>query len=167
MDKAIASYFSEKISTIPEIYAVKNHLIFSNSHPSMGVPRPTSPKIIEVGGMHISPPKALPSNLEDFMNSAKHGVIYFSLGTVIQGEKLQPGVIQAMINVFGRLEQKILWKWSDDIQQIPDNVMIGKWFPQQDILSKLYTSPTKANSKVKKILHSSRKMPKSPISYYF
>lgn len=39
------------------------------------------------------------------------------------------------LNVFRKLKQRVLWKWEDDnIENKPDNVMIGEWLPQNDIL---------------------------------
>lgn len=39
------------------------------------------------------------------------------------------------LNVFRKLKQRVLWKWEDDnMEDKPDNVMIGKWLPQNDIL---------------------------------
>lgn len=40
-----------------------------------------------------------------------------------------------MVRVFSRLKQRILWKFEDELPNKPDNVMIGKWLPQSDILA--------------------------------
>lgn len=37
--------------------------------------------------------------------------------------------------VFASLKQKVIWKFEDDIPNLPSNVMISKWFPQNDILA--------------------------------
>lgn len=101
----------------------------------MTIQLPTSPSIVEIGGMHINAPKPLPEDLKQFMDDAPNGVVYFSLGSVIQGESLQDGVVKAMVKTFGKLKMKVLWKWNEHIEGLPSNVKIGKWFPQQDILS--------------------------------
>ncbi len=37
------------------------------------------------------------------------------------------------------LKQRVIWKWeADNMSDIPSNVMIRKWLPQQDILGKNY-----------------------------
>lgn len=42
----------------------------------------------------------------------------------------------AILRVFGKLKQKILWKWEDNrLPDRPDNVIISKWLPQSRILS--------------------------------
>lgn len=39
------------------------------------------------------------------------------------------------LRVFKKLKQRVIWKWEDDhLAGKPDNVMIGKWLPQNDIL---------------------------------
>lgn len=45
---------------------------------------------------------------------------------------------QAFINAFKRLPQRVIWKWENDTMEgKTDNIFIGKWMPQFDILSKL------------------------------
>lgn len=113
----------------------RTELIFVNTQSAMGLVKPQSPAIIEIGGSHLSPPKPLPSDLQEFMDSAEHGIIYFSLGTVVKGESMNKGIIRAMLNTFAKLRLKVLWKIQDQLEDVPNNVRFGKWFPQQDILS--------------------------------
>lgn len=47
--------------------------------------------------------------------------------------------IQILINVFRKIKLRVLWKWEDDhMTDKPENVMIGKWLPQNDILGMYY-----------------------------
>ena len=40
-----------------------------------------------------------------------------------------------LLGVFGRLKQRVLWKWETEyMADKPENVMLSKWLPQQDIL---------------------------------
>ena len=55
-------------------------LMLLNSHTPLTTTRPTSDAMIAVGGMHIYPPKPLPADIQKFLDDAKDGVIYFSLG---------------------------------------------------------------------------------------
>lgn len=42
---------------------------------------------------------------------------------------------EALLRVFGKLKQKVVWKWEDDhLPDQPDNVLISKWVPQSKIL---------------------------------
>lgn len=43
---------------------------------------------------------------------------------------------QAILRTFGKLKQKVLWKFEDDnLPDKPKNVMISKWLPQDDVLA--------------------------------
>lgn len=51
-----------------------------NSFTPLTSARPTIDGMVPVGGMHIYPPKALPADMQNFLDEAEHGAIYFSLG---------------------------------------------------------------------------------------
>lgn len=43
----------------------------------------------------------------------------------------------AFIKAFNKLKQRVIWKWENDTMEGKTaNIMIGKWMPQLDILSK-------------------------------
>lgn len=71
------------------------------------------------------------------MDDAKDGVIFFSMGSALQGHMMPPEKRQMFVDVLSQLKQKVIWKFEvDDLPNKPDNVKIGKWFPQSDILGK-------------------------------
>jgi len=45
----------------------------------------------------------------------------------------------AFKNVFRQIPQRILWKFEGEMKDKPNNVLTGNWFPQRDVLCKLYT----------------------------
>ncbi|KAB7501964.1 2-hydroxyacylsphingosine 1-beta-galactosyltransferase [Armadillidium nasatum] len=98
--------------------------------------RPMSPSVVYVGGIHIKEPQPLPQELADWLDgSGEEGFIFFSLGTVIKAEHLKQEHISSILKVFGSLKQRILWKWNSEIKNLPSNVKISSWLPQQDILA--------------------------------
>ncbi|XP_049767863.1 UDP-glycosyltransferase UGT5-like [Schistocerca cancellata] len=110
-------------------------LLLVNSHVSFYYPRPLVPNLIEVGGMHIKPPKKLPDDLRAFMDEATDGVIFFSMGTNIKSEDIPEKQKEAILRVFSKLKQKILWKvGTERLPNQPANVRLGKWLPQYDVL---------------------------------
>ncbi|KAK9891158.1 hypothetical protein WA026_013475 [Henosepilachna vigintioctopunctata] len=110
-------------------------LVLSNGHYSFESPRPYVPNIIPVGGFHIEAPKKLPRHLQDFLDSADRGAIFFSLGTNVKSKFLPSKVIQDILKVFSKLPYKFIFKWeAEGIVNKPNNVLIQKWFPQNDIL---------------------------------
>lgn len=77
-------------------------------------------------------------DLQEFIDSSEHGVIYFSLGSVVKMEELPIHIQNGIKEGFSELPQKVLWKLESDrpIVNQPKNVITRKWFPQYDIISK-------------------------------
>lgn len=110
--------------------------VLLNSHHSINVPRPYLPNMVEVGGMHVPRnTKPLPDRLQRFLDSATDGAIYFSLGSVVKSTMLSQETRNIFINVFGSLRQKVIWKFEEQLVGQPENVLTGKWLPQNDILA--------------------------------
>uniref|UniRef100_A0A1L8E1B0 Putative udp-glucoronosyl and udp-glucosyl transferase n=2 Tax=Nyssomyia neivai TaxID=330878 RepID=A0A1L8E1B0_9DIPT len=112
-------------------------LFFVNDHFSVNAPRPTVPGVVEVAGLHIkSKPDPLPQKMQEFIDGAEHGVIFFSLGSNIKSNLLPPEKLDAILKTFSKLKQRVLFKWeSDSLQNQPKNVLTQKWMPQDDILA--------------------------------
>jgi glucuronosyltransferase len=74
--------------------------------------------------------------LEDFIvKGGENGFIYFSLGSIIKAEQMPEPKRQMFINVFSKLKQQVIWKWeSETMPDLPKNVKLSKWLPQQDLL---------------------------------
>lgn len=98
--------------------------------------------------------------MQKFLDSAEDGVIYLSFGSLLQGSKMPKQFIQAFLgepsnscihfylkpvmhfshhtitDSFKNLSQRVLWKFEDkSLTDIPSNVMIRDWMPQNDILA--------------------------------
>lgn len=111
-------------------------IIFMNTHNAASTPRPYMPNMIEIGGIHVQPAQELPQDLKKIMDSAKHGVILFSMGTVLQSTQWAPEKLQAIIKAFAKLKQTVIWKYEDsNLPNKPDNVIISPWLPQRDLLT--------------------------------
>lgn len=125
----------------PDLFALRKNvsLVLLNNHFSLNHPRPYVPNMIEIGGVHISRAAArpLPTDVQQFIDSSsEHGVIYFSMGSNIQSSQLPISVRDDLLRTFSKLKQKVLWKWEDpNLPGKPDNVLISKWFPQDDVLA--------------------------------
>ncbi|CAH1101263.1 unnamed protein product [Psylliodes chrysocephalus] len=113
-------------------------LILSNSHESISPTSPRVPNIVDIGGFHISPTsEKLPVDLQKLLDGAKDGVIYFSLGSHVKPSQMTLEMKHTLIKVLGSLNQTVLWKWDDDSfpEGKPNNIIVKKWFPQQQILA--------------------------------
>ena len=69
--------------------------------------------------------------------SGEAGVILVSFGSVLQASMMSEEMRLQLVSVFGQLKQRVLWKWEakEEMKDKPDNVMLSKWLPQQDILA--------------------------------
>ncbi|RVE49309.1 hypothetical protein evm_006022 [Chilo suppressalis] len=130
--------FEKRGSTLPDydkmIY--NSSLVFSNSHCAFG-DIPSLPQNLKlIGGYYIEhPPKPLPQDLQFIMNSAKHGVIYFSMGSTWNSKDFPKSTIESLLKVFGKLKQTVIWKFEDELPNLPANVKVLKWAPQTSILA--------------------------------
>lgn len=110
-----------------DIWLMRNDFVFE-------FPRPTLPNIVYMGGFQCKPSKALPDDLETFVQSSgDHGVIVMTLGTLVA--KLPQHVTEEIAAAFARLPQKVIWRY---IGQRPtnlgNNTLLVNWLPQNDLL---------------------------------
>ncbi|XP_044755556.1 UDP-glycosyltransferase UGT5-like isoform X1 [Coccinella septempunctata] len=111
-------------------------LVLLNSDPSVHEPVPKVPSMIDIGGFHIKKPKPLPEDLQKVLDDAKHGVIYFSLGSNIKSKDMPKHKRDFILKKFSTMNQVIIWKFEDpELPGKPRNVVIRKWLPQNDILA--------------------------------
>lgn len=127
----------------PTLDEVKQNvsLILLNTHVTLGYPRPYAPNMIEVGGMHIRRSgEKLPADLQTFLDGAKEGAIYFSMGSNIKSSMFPPGKLTEILNAFGEFKNiRVLFKGevkeSADLANASNNTLIRSWFPQEAILA--------------------------------
>lgn len=131
-------YFPKASKTLEQVLDSFS-LMLLGQHFTLSYPRPYLPNMIEVGGLHLQQqrePKPLPRDLATFVEEAKHGVIYFSMGSNIKSKDLPLATRQVLLQAFGGLKQRVLWKFEQEqLEDQPANVLISKWFPQLDVLA--------------------------------
>ncbi|XP_053674610.1 uncharacterized protein LOC128724914 [Anopheles nili] len=112
-------------------------LVLVNSHFSLSFPRPYLPNLIEVGGFHVNRNvNPLPEDIKTFIEQSEHGVIYFSMGSNLKPSKMDKQKRDDVIKVLSSVKQNIIWKWDDDTLVLDKKkFLLGKWFPQDDILA--------------------------------
>ena len=79
-------------------------------------------------------------DLQKFLDESTHGAILFSLGTNLKSSQLSNEKRKMLMDAFKELAPvRILWKFEkDDLPGKPENVLIKKWLPQNDILGNLF-----------------------------
>jgi glucuronosyltransferase len=94
------------------------------------------PLQIEIGGFHVkNTTNPLPVDIKNFIESAEHGVVYFSLGGNLRPSKMSDEKKHSIIAALSKLKQKVIWKWDEELNVDKEQFMIRKWLPQDDILS--------------------------------
>jgi len=127
-------YFGQSLPPLADI--VRNtSLLLLNRHFSISKPAPNLPVVIEVGGLHVLEPKKLPEDIDKFLNESEHGVIFFSLGSTVRSDTFSQQKIDAFLQAFSELPQRVLWKWEgNSLSEQNKNIKTAKWLPQGDVL---------------------------------
>uniref|UniRef100_A0A1L8D6E4 UDP-glucuronosyltransferase n=1 Tax=Plutella xylostella TaxID=51655 RepID=A0A1L8D6E4_PLUXY len=110
-------------------------LLFINTHQAVGrlAAIPQSAKL--VGGHHIDGHfEPLPKDLQEIMDKSTNGVVYFSMGSIWRSATMPDSLRNNLLAMFGSLKQTVIWKFEEDIPNLPKNVHTLKWAPQHAIL---------------------------------
>ncbi|KAG5683528.1 hypothetical protein PVAND_012802 [Polypedilum vanderplanki] len=112
-------------------------LLLINTHPAMLYSRPMVPTSIQLGFLHVKPPKEIENEaLKKFLDESEKSVIYMSFGTSVNSTSLQEPFIEMFQNVFKALPFNVIWKWeAEEMKNKPENVFITQWTPQADLLA--------------------------------
>lgn len=115
-------------------------LVLLNTHTTLGTPRPYAPNMIEVGGMQIqSKVKPLPQRIQTFLDEAKNGAIFVSLGSNVLITKLPKHQYDAIIGAFSPYQNVRVLIKSDEKMILPSHkasdVLVEPWFDQQSVLA--------------------------------
>ena len=119
-----------------EVFARRFSLYLSNHHPVTHGSWPYLPNIIEVGGLTLKDPKVLPSDLKSFLDSASKGAVLVGFGSTLKPSQMPPEKLDILLEVFTSLsDYSFVWKWDGEVRDVPSNVMMSSWLPQQDLLA--------------------------------
>ncbi|KAM4578619.1 UDP-glucuronosyltransferase 2A2-like [Fundulus diaphanus] len=97
-------------------------------------PRPFLPNFKFVGGIHCRPAKALPKEMETFVQSSGDaGIVVFSLGSMVKN--LTTEKANTIASALAQIPQKVLWSYSGEKpKSLGSNTRIYDWIPQNDLL---------------------------------
>ncbi|RXN28773.1 UDP-glucuronosyltransferase 2A1-like protein [Labeo rohita] len=97
-------------------------------------PRPFLPNFKYVGGLHCTPAKPLPVDMEEFVQSSgDDGIVVFTLGSMI--DKLPKEMSNMIASALAQIPQKVLWRYGGEKPDtLGENTRIYKWIPQNDLL---------------------------------
>ncbi|CAK1542973.1 unnamed protein product [Leptosia nina] len=124
---------------MPHVYDMGRNVSFvlQNGHFSVSYPRPFLPNVAEVACIHCKEPKKLNADLEEWISGAgEAGFVYVSMGSSVRTDTMPLSAHRLIVQALGRLPQRVLWKQDaeQNLTDIPSNVRLYKWLPQQDLL---------------------------------
>lgn len=136
IDKIVQKYMSGMKLSADELKD-RADLLLINAHPALGYIRPILPTTIQLGFIHIEPPKPIEyPKVKEFLDTSKKSIIYMSLGSNVYSSELSEEILSIFINSFKSLPYNIMLKWeTENLPNKPKNVMISSWFPQSDVLA--------------------------------
>ncbi|XP_053608926.1 UDP-glucosyltransferase 2 [Plodia interpunctella] len=111
--------------------------ILQNGHFSVSYPRPYLPNVAEVACIHCKEAKRLDPEIEEWISGAGDaGFVYVSMGSSVKTTKMPLSAHRMIVSALGRLPHRVLWKQDaeQNMTDIPSNVRLYKWLPQQDLL---------------------------------
>lgn len=117
--------------------------MLQNSHAPLAPNRALLPNVVNVGGLHIDDARPLPPHIQRFLDAATDGVVFFSFGTQVPSAQMPDAQLQAFLRTFRRLDKlRFVWKRekltennSSNVVDFPENVLMEKWMPQNDVLA--------------------------------
>ena len=135
MDQIRTQELGYQLPSNEEIMEERFSVFLSNHHPVTHGSWPYLPNVIEVGGLGVKEAKPLTGELAAWLDSASAGAVFISFGSAISPSQMPEEKLKAVLEVFRALPQlSFVWKWDSEIENLPENVMIQKWIPQQDLL---------------------------------
>lgn len=137
-EKMYKKYFSNNKKSLRQVIKEDISLAFINTHFSLSYPKSNVPNLIEVGGLHIQRHNLseLPEDMKEFLDSAKNGVILFTMGTFLEASDFSLDQRKEIIRALGQLKERVIWRYNlPDADQLPKNILARKWLPQNEILA--------------------------------
>ena len=99
-------------------------------------PRVSAPNYQFLGPSTASPVRPLPKDIEEFVQGAEHGLVIVTVGSFKAWQQTWRIMREKMFSAFGHLKQRVIVQYSldDNPGNVPENVLILKWLPQNDLL---------------------------------
>ena len=123
------------VFSFSELYGRSEMWLVNFENLCLDYPRVSAPHYQFIGGASGRASKPLPDELSDFADGAEHGLIVLSFGSIPFLSDWKSDKAEAFMKAFGRLKQRVIIKYTGSpIENIPSNVLVQKWLPQNDLL---------------------------------
>jgi UDP:flavonoid glycosyltransferase YjiC (YdhE family) len=136
----------------------KSMMFFLTRDYMIDYPQPFFPNVVVTTPLMYSPSKPLSGDIEQVYSEATNGVIVVSFGSmpITAIDKIS---LDKLMAAFGQLQQTVVFKLKTNIElpEIPRNVKIFSWLPQNDCLgherTKLFVAHGGANGLYEALYH--------------
>jgi len=146
-------YFSslDELASKSALWLVTKNNVLDYSLPMM-------PNMVNVGGLTVKRSSGkLPPDIQNFIDGAKKGIVLVTFGS--KASSLPAHMVEKFSSAFRQLHgYRVIWRLSNkDKVELPDNVMISPWLPQNDILAhpsvKLFITHSGNNGQYEAVYH--------------
>ncbi len=127
----------KEVKTLTSLYSQSEMFLVNIETNCFDFPRISAPHFRYISGVSAKPPAPLPQSIEDFISDAEHGVVVVSFGSLQAIRKCIPFIMDKLLEAFGKLQQKVIFGYDTDKldkYEVPSNVLILDWLPQNDLL---------------------------------
>ena len=94
--------------------------------------RPVMPDVVQVGTLSGRQAKPVTGDLLKFMDSSPQGVILISFGSAV--DELATPALTKLFAALKQVKQRVLFKCKSKLDNVPENVRVVNWMPQNDLL---------------------------------
>ena len=132
--EGMRKYLGQDLPHVRELEKQVSLALMYGHHSLHGI-RPVTPSILEIGGLHVEADKSeLTPELKSWLDSAKHGVVYFTFGSLLNIETLPQSTILGLYASFAKISPvKVLMKCANTTRLppgLPSNMITLPWIPQ-------------------------------------
>ncbi len=146
-------------TSFTEIYAESKMVLVNVDTMCLDYPRVSAPHYQFLSGVGNIPAKPLPPDLETFVGGATDGIVLVSFGSIPAFSKIPHLLLKIFMDAFVAIPQRVIMKYDGEpYPNIPDNIKVLPWLPQNDILghpkTRLFITHGGNNGQLESIYHS-------------
>ncbi|CAH2054108.1 unnamed protein product, partial [Iphiclides podalirius] len=130
--------FNEVFSGIATLYDCP-HIWFSIHEPGFAIlsliDEATNPAYTASVDLEAIAPFTFLQRLKSLQLQANCMLRYYLMGSTLKSKDLPESIKRDLLKLLAEFEQTVIWKFEDTLPNLPENVHILPWAPQQSILS--------------------------------
>ena len=156
-DELIVKYVPDRdATTFDELFRRSEMFLVNREVFCMDYPRMHTPHYQFLGGFGVRPAQPLPPDLERFVQGSEQaGIVVLTFGSAIS--HLPPEIIAKLFAGLRVVKQRVVMRLAGEFADVPPNVWLGEWLPQNDLLghakTRLFITHGGANGQMEALYH--------------